>query len=302
MAGSDESKYRIDPNITTKIMDSKGVNYGHAISKMFDTLGDIELKDDERAQKAQDRALTQESLKLGIENAKKDQEIKGISVQKIKDEIEDEKQFMNFAKSGQSVEDYTKSGNTFRTSQYFTLAKDFGDKEKQLLDADAVAYNYAEASKRFYDSETQTFDENGFYTYMDTKLKNGEINSKVYASVIDGVNKARKGGIYTDSISQKDLLTDDSKDAIMEKKFGIKVPKKASSANDLALQKFLYELQKDNIELAETNDALEDVKAKYKASTGGEDMTKEQVLAYKKKGETPFYEFGSNKNQKKRNK
>ena len=114
MAGSDESKYRIDPNITTKIMDSKGVNYGHAISKMFDTLGDIEVKKKESAQKAEDRALTQESLKLGIDNAKKDQIIKGISVQSIQDKLEDEK-----VVGGYIASDYT---------DWNTYAKDKGVK------------------------------------------------------------------------------------------------------------------------------------------------------------------------------
>ena len=180
-----EDKYRIDPNITTKIMDSKSVNYGHAISKLFDDLGDIEVKKGENAQKQEDRAL--------------DKQVKEISVQKIKDEVEDQKQFMNFAKSGQTVDEYTKSGGSFRTPQYFTLAKDFSDKEKQLLDEEAAQFNFAEANKRFYDAKTQKFDENGFYTYMDEKLTNNEINPQVYASVIDGVNKARKGGIYTET-------------------------------------------------------------------------------------------------------
>ena len=109
-----EDKYRIDPNITSKIMDSKSVNYGHAISKMFDTLGEIEVKDEERVQKAADRALTQESLKLGIDNAKKDQIIKGISVQSLYDKQNDEK-----AVGGYIASDYTDWG---------TYAKDNGIK------------------------------------------------------------------------------------------------------------------------------------------------------------------------------
>lgn len=114
MATSSESKYQINPAITSEIMKTKNINYGHAISKMFDTLGDIEVKDEERVQKAADRALTQESLKLGIDNAKKDQILKGISVQSIQDKLDDEKIVGDFIAS-----DYT---------DYNTYAKDKGVK------------------------------------------------------------------------------------------------------------------------------------------------------------------------------
>lgn len=114
MASSSESKYQINPAITSEIMKTKNINYGHAISKMFDSLGDIEVKDEDREQKAADRALTQESLKLNIDNAKKDQILKGISVQGIQDKLEDEKVVGSYIAS-----DYT---------DYNTYAKDKGVK------------------------------------------------------------------------------------------------------------------------------------------------------------------------------
>ena len=124
----DESKYRIDPNITAKIMDSKGVNYGHAISKMFDGLGDIEVKKEANAQKQEDRALTQESLKLGIENAKSDREIKNISVQQITDGVQDKNLFANIISSENPQEAYKNA--KFKDPAYAIQVNDFLTKNK----------------------------------------------------------------------------------------------------------------------------------------------------------------------------
>lgn len=94
-----EDKYRIDPNITSKIMDSKSVNYGHAIGKMFEDLGAIEQKKEENIQKQEDRELAQKSTLLAIDNAQKEQIIKGISVNEIKTKLEDQKAVSAFMQS-----------------------------------------------------------------------------------------------------------------------------------------------------------------------------------------------------------
>jgi hypothetical protein len=143
-----EDKYRIDPNITTKIMDSKGINYGHAIGKMFEGLGDIQVKDEERA-------LTQESLKLGIDNAKKEQILKGISVQGITDKIEDEK-----AVGGYIASDYTDwgtyakdNGIKLKTPQMMQSIEKLSDERYvKLMDESLGGHEmYLKEQNRFYD-------------------------------------------------------------------------------------------------------------------------------------------------------
>lgn len=291
-----EDKYRIDPTITSKIMDSKSVNYGHAISKLFDDLGGIEMQKEENVQKQEDRELANEAMRLNIDNAKSDKAIKEISVREIQDKVADNK----------IISDYMSSNY----SDYNTWAKDKGVKLRTPEAMKLVESESDAKTQKMWDeslgNHINYLKENNLYADKDGNINMPEVRKQLAKDpqnfyLAQAFERRFKTPIDKpqEEITQKDLLTDESKNTIMEKKYGIKVPPKSSTANDLAVQKWLHELQKENMELSQTNDALQDVQAKYKASTGGVDMTKEQIQAYKKKGDTPYYEFGSNKNQKK---
>lgn len=291
-----EDKYRVDPTITSKIMDTASVNYWDPISKMFENLGSIELQRENLEQKKQDRELANEAMRLNIDNAKSDKTIKEISVREIQDKVADNKIISEYMASNYS--------------DYNTWAKDKGAKLKtpealKLVEAESDARTQKMWDESLSDHLTYLKEKN-LFSDKDGNINMPEVRKQLakdpqnfyLAQAFERRFKTPMDKPQED-LTQKDLLTEESKNALMEKKYGIKVPPKTSSANDLAVQKWLHELQKENMELMQTNDALDDVKAKYKAATGGESMTREQVLAFKKKGETPFYEYGSNQNQKK---
>jgi len=179
MAGKyyDDSTSTFSPQLMKSIQDTNTNNAGTHIAKLFDDLGNVEEYKYKKQEEAQEKAVKQE--------------INNINLDAIKNQAQDKQNFMKYVKLGVPLEE---SGLEFKTPEYYSLANDFGKKEKSLSAADAIKYNASEANRMF--AKDGVFDENSFYTHMDNKLKNKEINDQVYAEVIDGVNKARKGGIY----------------------------------------------------------------------------------------------------------
>lgn len=172
-----DDKFTLSPQLISTIAETNKQNAGTHIAKLFDDLGNVEEYKYKKQEEAQEKAVKQE--------------INNINLDAIKNQAQDKQNFMKYVKLGVPLEE---SGLEFKTPEYYSLANDFGKKEKSLSDADAIKYNASEANRMF--AKNGVFDENSFYTHMDNKLKNKEINDQVYAEVIDGVNKARKGGIY----------------------------------------------------------------------------------------------------------
>ena len=104
----DNDRFKIDPTVVKLNSDSTAMNYGHAISKLFTDLGDIENK------KA-DTELTNTKNKY--------EEIK---LQTIKDEVEDDRNFSNYILA-ENKDDFLKE-NPFKTSKYSLLGKDYQNK------------------------------------------------------------------------------------------------------------------------------------------------------------------------------
>lgn len=179
----DNTASTFSPQLMKSIQDTNTNNAGTHIAKLFDDLGNVEEYKYKKQEEAQDKAVTRE--------------IAGINLDAVKNQAQDKQNFMKYVKLGVPLEE---SGLDFKTPEYYSLANDFGKKEKSLSDADAIKYNYSEANRMF--AKDGVFDENSFYTHMDNKLKNKEINDQVYAEVIDGVNKARKGGIYKEVVDK----------------------------------------------------------------------------------------------------
>jgi len=198
-----EDKYRIDPNITNKIMDSKAINYGHAIGKMFDDLGGIVTKEAENAQKQGDRELTQKSLKLGIDNAEKDQIIKGISLQNLKDEAADATSYLAVATSDKP--DEAIKNVKFLTPKFQALGKSFVDTNKSFLTAEETKKHFDTATSMF-SNEDGTFDRKGAINHLKTKFTDGKITAETVGSVIDAIDKAGKNGIYREYVDPSTTL------------------------------------------------------------------------------------------------
>lgn len=171
------------PQLMKSIQDTNTNNAGTHIAKLFDNLGNVEEYKYKKQEEAQDRTVKKE--------------IERINLDAIKNQAQDKQNFMKYVKLGVPLEE---SGLEFKTPEYYSLANDFGKKEKSLSDAEAIKYNASEANRMF--AKDGAFNENDFYSHMDNKLKNKEINEQVYAEVIDGVNKARKGGIYKDAVEK----------------------------------------------------------------------------------------------------
>ncbi len=193
-----EDKFKIDPNLINSIQQSKTKNVGHSISKLFDDLGNV--------------AEYKEQKRVEAEDKQSKKELERINLEAIKQQTADKANFMKFVKMDSSIED---SGIEFNTPEYYTLAKDFSNKKKTLLEEDAINYNMAQATKLFMD-EKGNFNEKAFYSHMDKKLLDKKIDEKIYAGVIDGINKARKGGIYSEKKESKDIYTTDYKNYILE--------------------------------------------------------------------------------------
>lgn len=178
-----DEKYSISPQLTQTIANTNANNVGTHIAKLFDDLGNVQEYKYKKQEEAQDKAVKQE--------------INNINLDAIKNQAQDKQNFMKYVKLGVPLEE---SGLDFKTPEYYSLANDFGKKEKSLSDAEAIKYNASEANRMF--AKDGVFNENDFYSHMDNKLKNKEINEQVYAEVIDGVNKARKGGIYKEVVDK----------------------------------------------------------------------------------------------------
>lgn len=211
-----EDKYRIDPTITSKIMDSKSVNYGHAISKMFDDLGGIEVQKEENVQKQEDRAL--------------DQQIKGISVQNLQDEVEDAKNYLSVTGAEKPDEAYTQV--KFRTPKYQALTKDFVDKNKTFLQEEERKKHYDIASGMFT-QEDGTFDRKGAIVHLQTKVKNKELTPEMYGSVVDSIDKVGKNGVYREYTDPSKNYTPEYKNYIL----GNTDPEFKKQQDNAALQK-----------------------------------------------------------------
>lgn len=169
-----EDKYKFSNATIKAVMNASKQNFGHGISQMFSDFGDIEAAKE-----------TKKENKPKLELAE-------INLKNIKDTVKDKSNLMTLVKSGKSLED---SNIEFITPEYYSLAKDFADKNKSLMDIDSANYNIAQANTLFM--KDGVFNESSFYSHMDKALKDKKINSKVYASVIDTVNKATERGIYT---------------------------------------------------------------------------------------------------------
>jgi hypothetical protein len=194
----DDSTSTFSPQLMKSIQETNKNNAGTHIAKLFDDLGNVEEYKYKKQEEAKDKAVKQE--------------IDTINLDAIKNQAQDKQNFMKYVKLGVPLEE---SGLDFKTPEYYSLANDFGKKEKTLSDADAIKYNYSEANRLF--AKDGAFDENAFYTHMDNKLKNKEINDQVYAEVIDGVNKARKGGIYKEKTDSSSIYTTDYKNHLLQK-------------------------------------------------------------------------------------
>lgn len=193
-----DDKFTLSPQLISTIAETNKQNAGTHIAKLFDDLGNVEEYKYKKQEEAQDKAAKQE--------------INNINLDAIKNQAQDKQNFIKYVKLGVPLEE---SGLEFKTPEYYSLANDFGKKEKSLSDADAIKYNYSEANRMF--AKDGAFDENSFYSHMDNKLKNKEINDQVYAEVIDGVNKARKGGIYKEKTDNSSIYTTDYKNHLLQK-------------------------------------------------------------------------------------
>lgn len=211
-----EDKYRIDPNITSKIMDSKSVNYGHAISKMFDDLGGIEVKAEDRAQKQEDRAL--------------DNQVKEISVQNLQDEVDDAKNYLSV--TGAEKPDDAYKQVKFRTPKYQALTKDFVDKNKTFLQEEERKKHYQIASGMFT-QEDGTFDRKGAISSLQEKVKTGTLTPEMYGSVVDSIDKEGKNGIYREYVDPSKSYTPEYKNYVL----GSKDPAFKQQQDDAALLK-----------------------------------------------------------------
>lgn len=192
-----DDKFGYSPQLINTIAETNKQNVGTHIAKLFDDLGNVEEYKYKKQEEAQDKAVKKE--------------IDNINLEAVKNQAQDKQNFMKYVKLGVPLEE---SGLEFKTPEYYSLANDFGRKEKSLSDADAIKYNASEANRMF--AKDGVFDENAFYSHMDNKLKNKEINDQVYAEVIDGVNKARKGGIYKEK-ADNSIYTTDYKNHLLQK-------------------------------------------------------------------------------------
>lgn len=184
----DDNTSTISPQLMKSIQDTNTNNVGTHIAKLFDNLGNVEEYKYKKQEEAQEKAVKKE--------------IEGINLEAIKNQAQDKQNFMKYVKSGKSLDE---SGIEFNSPEVYTLAKDFGDKKKQLIDDEALKYNLAQANSRFTKADG-TFDNTGFYSYMDDRLNQNLITPTQYAGVIDAVNKGTKSGIYAERETEKDRL------------------------------------------------------------------------------------------------
>ena len=177
----DNDRFKIDPTVVKLNSDSTAMNYGHAISKLFTDLGDIENK------KA-DTELTNTKNKY--------EEIK---LQTIKDEVEDDRNFSNYILAD-NKDDFLKE-NPFKTSKYSLLGKDYQnkltDKEKE------EHYKYAVTN---FSNEKGEFDRTGAFSHLANKVKDGTINESMLYDITDAIDQKTQSGIYTPKTSVKDKL------------------------------------------------------------------------------------------------
>lgn len=177
----DSDRFKIDPTVIKLNSDSTAMNYGHAISKLFTDLGDIENK------KA-DTELTNTKNKY--------EEIK---LQTIKDEVEDDRTFATGMLSD-NPQDFFKN-NKMKTSKYQLMGEDY----KNSLSAKEQDLHYKSALANFTD-DTGSFNLKGAKENLLQKYNDGVINEKQLYDLNDTLAKSTGTGIYTPKTSVKEQL------------------------------------------------------------------------------------------------
>lgn len=197
------------------------------------------------------------------ERADTENSYKQIQLQNIKDEIADDKKFAEFV-ANDNPEEYLKN-NPFTTGKYTLQSKEFLEKNKNKFSEEQRKKHFEYATTYFTDDKGN-FDINGAKNHLKTKFENGEIDADTYHNVADSIYQKAKYGIYADKEKKKSL----------------------SISDQIKLQEYA---QNKKTEVTLENDLM-NIRENYK-KLFGKDMTAAQEIAYKKKGELPYMEYGT---------
>lgn len=272
-----EDKFMINSAVANQIMQPKQ-NYGHAIADMFKDLGTIANQQEEKNDKEMDR------------------QIKELSVQQIKDQVEDNSVLADYMRSDYAdINTWLKdTGKKIRTPEVMSILKAESDKKTQEMWDNSLGnhINYLKENNLF-------FNESGEINMPEVRKQLARDPQNFHLAQAFERAYGTKLEKPAEELTMKDLLTDDIKEQEYEKKTGIKIQKPTDIKAQLQLQKMIMDMQKDANDRSDTQIAIQDVNDKYKTATGGRSMTAEQIQAFKKKGDVPYYEYGTQKNLKK---